>query len=276
MTRVPYPDELALLEEERDFLLRSLDDLDRQHLDGDLDDADYERLRDDYTARAAAVIRTIRDGVDARPEPTSASRARHVVVILGIAVFATAAAVLLMRSMGERLPGETASGNDQARPADLATLRQAVADRPQDAGAHLSYARALMREGRAADALKEFDAVARLDPADGESRAYGGWIVFLAGLPDDALPRLDDAVKAAPDYPDGWLFRGTVLLRAGRAADAVPDLERYLELAGDGPMSTDARQVLEEARRQAAGGSSTTTAQNPDGTSTTKIEGATP
>ena len=55
------PDALAALEEERDFLLRSLEDLEREHAAGDVDDSDFEELKDDYTARAAAVIRAIED-----------------------------------------------------------------------------------------------------------------------------------------------------------------------------------------------------------------------
>ena len=53
------PDALAALVEERDFLLRSLDDLEREHDAGDVDDHDYETLKDDYTARAARAIRAI-------------------------------------------------------------------------------------------------------------------------------------------------------------------------------------------------------------------------
>ena len=55
------PDELAALEEQRDFLLRSLADLDREHDAGDLEDDDYQTLKDDYTARAADVLRAIEE-----------------------------------------------------------------------------------------------------------------------------------------------------------------------------------------------------------------------
>ena len=47
------PDRLAELEEERRFLLRSLDDLAREHEFGDVTDEDYRTLQDGYTARAA-------------------------------------------------------------------------------------------------------------------------------------------------------------------------------------------------------------------------------
>ena len=56
------PDELARLEEERRFLLRSITDLEREYEAGDVDDDDYQTLMDGYTARAAAVMRTIDDG----------------------------------------------------------------------------------------------------------------------------------------------------------------------------------------------------------------------
>ncbi|MBA2386613.1 MAG: hypothetical protein H0V69_05910, partial [Acidimicrobiia bacterium] len=50
-------DALADLEEERRFLLRSLRDLDREFEAGDVERDDYDTLRDDYTVRAATVLR---------------------------------------------------------------------------------------------------------------------------------------------------------------------------------------------------------------------------
>ncbi|MGI8686678.1 MAG: tetratricopeptide repeat protein [Acidimicrobiales bacterium] len=47
------------LEEDRAYLLRSLADLEREHDAGDLDDADYLALKEDYTARAAQVLRAL-------------------------------------------------------------------------------------------------------------------------------------------------------------------------------------------------------------------------
>ncbi len=63
----------ASLEQERDFLLASLRDLEAEHEAGDIEDLDYEGLRDDYTARTAAVLRALdgpsgagRDGIRPR------------------------------------------------------------------------------------------------------------------------------------------------------------------------------------------------------------------
>ena len=60
--------DLAALEEERDFLLRSLRDLDAEHDAGDIDDVDYETLRDDYTVRTAVVLRAL-EQADSRCRP---------------------------------------------------------------------------------------------------------------------------------------------------------------------------------------------------------------
>ena len=49
------------LEAERDFLLRSLEDLDSELATGNIDPDTYRVLHDDYTARASAVIQSIAD-----------------------------------------------------------------------------------------------------------------------------------------------------------------------------------------------------------------------
>ncbi len=50
------------MEEERKFLLRSLVDLEREHDAGDVDDVDYQELKDGYTVRAAHTLRAIEAG----------------------------------------------------------------------------------------------------------------------------------------------------------------------------------------------------------------------
>ncbi len=82
------PDRLAALEEERSFLLRSLRDLDAEHVAGDVDEHDYTTLRDGYTKRAADVMREIDDG-RARL-PADARRTGHGACGIGAAVVAAA------------------------------------------------------------------------------------------------------------------------------------------------------------------------------------------
>ena len=263
------PDELADLESERDFLLRSIADLESECQAGNLDAERYQSLLDDYTARAAAVLRSIEEGVDAWPVPPPVPLRRKVWLGFGLLGFAAVAAVLLAGALGPRQPGQAATGNAQSAGSDRAAsdsqrrtaLQRQVATHPEDPAAHLAYARFLLDSGDVGDALQEFDTAAKLDPSNAQAHAYAGWIVFLAArgadpkaaasLNDGALRRLDAAVAAQPDYPAAHFFRGMVLLRGKNdAKGAVPEFERYLALAPSGPEAPQVQQLLDLARQQ--------------------------
>jgi len=62
------------LEQERQFLLRSLADLDAEFAAGDIEEDDYHSLTDDYTARTAAVLKAI-EAVEG-PRPASGAQAK--------------------------------------------------------------------------------------------------------------------------------------------------------------------------------------------------------
>jgi tetratricopeptide (TPR) repeat protein len=254
--------EQETLEDQREFLLRSLDDLEAERTAGNIDDASYERLRGDYIARAAAVVRALRDGVDARPEVAHPSGARRFVVVGGLVAFAVVAGLLLASALGARLPGQTATGNSSGAVSTRqrrADLERAVTDHPDDPAAELALARSLTGERDFVAALRHFDAASRLDPKDPESRAYGGWIVYLAGLTDQALPRINAAIAVDEQYPDAHFFKGIVLLRGKNdGAAAVPELQRYLALAPDSPQADQVRQLLAPALEKPAPSTPTT------------------
>ena len=235
------------LRTETEFLLRSLDDLDQERDAGELDDRQYRRLVDEYTARAAAALRVAEPDGSAPAVVGAAAKRRRGWVAAGVLAFVAVVALVLPSALGRREAGQTITGNTQSQPVALDRLATAARQRPEDPAARRAYARALLEAGESVDALKEFDAAARLDPSDAESRAYGGWIVFLAGLPDEALRRLDAAVAARPDYPDAHFFRGMVLLRGkDDPAGAAGELRRYLELTPAGaPLRADVERVLQ-------------------------------
>src|SRR5437763_6197414 len=106
-------DALADLEEQRRFLLQSLKDLDRERDAGDLDDDDYRTLRDDYTVRAASVLRAIEDGKTGLTEQRRGKRRSAkttAFVVAAVAAVALLAGALVAVSSGERVPGQTATG----------------------------------------------------------------------------------------------------------------------------------------------------------------------
>lgn len=240
---------VAELHEQRDFLLRSLEDLEAERDAGDLDDTDYQALRDSYTARAAAVLRAIEVAeapVAARAADTHATgsaprrrRARPVLTVIGVLALAGLAGTLMARSAGERLPGEAASGS--------LTSTGASSD--------LQRARLLIGEGKTLEAIKTFDKVLGEDPFQPEALAYRGWLLRLAGraggdrsLIDSGMAFIERAVAADPTYPDAHFFRGIILYQdRGDPAGAVAEFRAFL--ANDPPQAMVP--VVEDSLRRA-------------------------
>lgn len=240
------------LRDERDFLLRSIEDLEDQRAAGEIDEAAYEQLLEDYTARAAAALRSLASAEnEPRAEPPTTGPRRRWPVAVVLAAVVVVALVLLPRALRDRQPGETVTGNAQsaATSVPLEDLERRAAERAEDPGAQLALARALLEVRDLVGALKAYDRAAALDPSNPEPHAYGGWIVLLAGLTDEALPRLDRAIAADAAYPDARFFRAMALRRADRAAEAVDELESYLRLVGDvDPMRPQVEALLVELR----------------------------
>jgi tetratricopeptide (TPR) repeat protein len=230
------PDLLVALEEERDFLLRSLDDLDREHDAGDVGDADYQALRDDYTARAAAVIRRI----EARNEAVAATRPhrpRRRAIVVGVAVvlLGVMAGVLVAQASGRRAPGEGITGDIRQTSRDLLLTAQ------QDIG----QANAALRSGDSEEAVASFraaldayDRVLDLSPTNTEALTYKGWLLHqlallasdpsagsAAELEREARSLLDQAIEVDPSYPDSRVFRAILARNAGDDARARADLD---------------------------------------------------
>ena len=219
------------LHEERDFLLNSLRDLEAERNAGDITEADYTALRDDYTARAAEVLRLLRNGSQAPPAIAQKSWRKRVIGAAVVVVIAGLAAWAVASTAGERLPGQSVSGNITPT-----------------ADPRLAKARDLIGQQKILDAVKLYDQILKDDPKQPEALTYRGWLVRLAGLPDDGLKYLDRAVAADPNYPDARVFRGIIELRdKNQPAAAVID---FCALAAQNPsqdIMSMVQQPLDEA-----------------------------
>ena len=247
-------------EEERDFLLRSLDDLESERAAGNIDDETYQRLHDDYTARAAITVRAMQEGKETGAAPGDlppTSRRHRLLVIGGIVVFAVIAATTMAFALGARLPGDTITGRQrggaQTSAKDrLAALEAVAAKHPSNAEARLSVARFELGQRDLGGALKDFQTAASLAPTNAEPFAYSGWIIRLQGYPDQALQVLDKAIEVDPSYPDAHFFRGFVLLRDRKDPKAaIPEFQQYLVAAPDSALADQVRSLLAEAVKAA-------------------------
>ena len=254
-------EERERLEAERDFLLRSLDDLENERAAGGIDEESFAALHDDYTARAAAAIRALRDGIDTRPAAPTVPWTRRVVAVGGIVVLAAGSGVALASAIGSRGPGETSSGNS-AQDASPSTgdarrqLENAVAADPTDISNRLLLARFLEEDNELAAALEQYDEVLRLEPANVQALAQSGRVLYLAAvaapeqarnLVDEARSRLDRAIELDPEFADARFFRAIILANEFQDfAGAQADLQQYLVLAPDGVFADQARTLLAE------------------------------
>lgn len=205
----------AELEAQRDFLLRSLDDLERERAAGDIDELDYTGLRDDYTARAATVLRALGegggegagdadDGEGSGPSPLT----RRILTAAAVVAFAALAGILVAQVAGRRDAGDSLTGD----------IRATAAQKLNEAGQKAS-------DGDYAGAVSLYDEVLADQPTHAEALTYSGWVLTLDGDREQGLSRLLEAATEHPDYPDAHAFLAIVFLRAGLEEEAARELE---------------------------------------------------
>ncbi|GAC1320170.1 MAG: hypothetical protein NVSMB12_19770 [Acidimicrobiales bacterium] len=263
MTVLPGGSDLEVLgdgelEAERDFLLGSLDDLEAERVAGDIDDHDYHSLRDSYTARAAAVLRVIDTrrvtlaGAPTGPPRASrpvrsggAARRGTALIVVGALGFAAVAGLLVMRTAGQRLPGDNVSGSTPTSP--VAKL--------------LAQAQAQVQSDHLLDAVQTYEKVISIDPRNAEALAYKGWLLRLAGhqgndaqVVDRGLESIRAAEAVAPAYPDAHFFAGETLLRdKADPKGAIGEFEQFLADHPPPDYAPLVQRELESARAQLAG-----------------------
>ena len=275
-------DELAALEEQRSFLLRSLDDLDREHDAGDLDDDDYATLRTDYTARAAAVLHAIdeRRSIIDEAQPTQRG-VRRVLLVAAVVVVAIVAGLVVTSTSGGR--STTGSGGGQDLKASKAT--QSCVDAMTKTFAPAANGKANADLGSEAIAtITCFSDRIKMEPTDAVAYTYRGWTLALlarqlsgaasaadvAQFVQRARSDLAEARKLAPRYPDALAFSAINALWSQDLATAKRDLAEIdaLQLPADAPILTYVDGMLRPALKAAETMSSSTTTPS-DGVPTT-------
>ena len=232
------PDRLVALEEQRDFLLRSIEDLDSEREAGDLSDEDYEALRDDYTARAAAVLRSIdeqRAGMKEAARPRSLGRT--LAIAAAVCGFALIAGFVAAGAMGARKAGESASGG--------VSVRQTPSQRANECIPKI--------QSDPPGALQCFEDILKEDDSNPVALTWEAWLLSLTSQqtndPVEALRlgslaavRVNTAVESDPNYSYARAFRAIIAYRNGRFEEAKDYLADFRE---NNP-SAEAQQVIEQ------------------------------
>ena len=242
-------DRFAELEDERRFLLRSLDDLDREHDAGDVDEADYTALRDGYTARAATVIREIDAGQASLERRTPVRWGRVAGITAVVLALGIGSGWLVAHYSGQNVPDPGAQPVDKVEQL-LAAARQL---------------------GPGLDKLKAYDAVLAEDPRNVEALTYRGWTlrIVAASLPTAqdqaqglklALAALKQAAALDPTYPDAQCFMAVTTFRdLGDAAGAKAYLQKCQAANPPGEVLALVQQLSADIGAALAGGGTPTT-----------------
>jgi tetratricopeptide (TPR) repeat protein len=228
------------LETERQFLLRSLDDLEVEHAAGDLSDDDLVTMRADYQARLADVQRRIEGDAQQQARDaeaaarTARSQARTWAFGLVAAVFAVGCGFLVAGSLGERKAGETITGDVPQDP--IAVKTSELMQRAQE-----------LSSTDPVRSIEAYDQVVKLNPDVVSAWAYGGWQLrlFAIGAQDPAARaellqgakrRIDEAIKRDPTYADAYAFRAVMAARDFEDEDAARAALKTLETLDRNPL----------------------------------------
>jgi tetratricopeptide (TPR) repeat protein len=236
-------DERWRLQDEREFLERSLRDARLELEAGDLSEADFAILsaRDharlaevrssiDELDRAAAIAKaTARSaGKAEQPAATAAEdevprSRRRWLLVLGAAAIAAGVVVLVIHLTTERQPGQPSSGNVALNPT-------------QSEQQQLVQAATQVQQGDVVDALRLYRQILATDPSQPEALAESGWLEWESGrqakdADTTAKGRalVQRAVDTAPSFYAGHLFLGTILLEEdNNPAGAVAQYQQFL------------------------------------------------
>ncbi|MGE4567310.1 MAG: cytochrome c-type biogenesis protein CcmH [Acidimicrobiales bacterium] len=154
-------------------------------------------------AAVTGLVLALRRWSGASTGRASAKKSSRPMVLLGIAVLAVGAGLLVAQTSGSRGAGETGSG--EIRSSTRTLLAQAGVAAPQEA-------------------ITLYTEVLKLQPSNVEALTYRAWALWRSG--GQLLARVDisDAVTMDPAYPDARVFRASMLFADEEAAAESHDL----------------------------------------------------
>jgi hypothetical protein len=269
------------LEEERDFLLRSLQDLEAEHGAGDIDDLDYQALKEDYTTRAATVLRALAAPSDPADPVDEEESLAEVAAEPGDSGISDA-------SRGD--PGEAADMPvaTSTRAAGLPRRRKPVliavsavivlggigwavvaSSSHREAGEEITgqgvgvsqETKLLLQAQQAADRgdpvteLRDARAILATDPTQPQALTMEGWLLAQTQQPKllaQGIGLLALAEQVDPSFAEPHAYRGIAFLSEGDNRDAIPELKWYLAHKPDPKLAPKIRAALAKAQAAVA------------------------
>lgn len=241
------------LNDQREFLLRSIDDAEREYDAGDLAKADFDVLivRDrtrlaEVDAELAALGPERSEGAIPIAEPEVApvrrrySNWRRAGIVVSCLFIVTGAVILVDHALNPAAPGQPSSGSTPESKAELIV-------------AQLAEAAILNNDGEGKPALELYQKVLSEDPGDPVALAASGWLEWNYGVAARSAAVMQTgrsaeqkATRVAPTYYAGHLFLGLIIFNQDHNATGA--IDQFTKFLGDSPppaeLSTYAAQVV--------------------------------
>ena len=213
---------LGRLRDERDNLLRSLEDLETERRAGDVEPLDYASLRQSYIARTSLLLHEItvleqqselitdrRSLLSRIRRSLGRRRSRRLLVAFALLWAVAGVTLAALHFAGVRLPGQSATGT--------VSLSEALVVQQQ-----LAQASELAGTGQIAEAITLYSRVLATVPHQHEALTYQGWLIRLSGISAGqrlVVARGDQelalAASVAPGYPDARGLNAIALAEDG-------------------------------------------------------------
>jgi tetratricopeptide (TPR) repeat protein len=239
------------LVQQRSLLSASLDDAEREHLAGELDEEAFSLIAERDRTRLEAVDAELAQlGDEPATEPTSATQApptsppgwlrrNRLVVGLAVVVVALAAVVAVLAS------DRSTPTSSSAQAAQIATM--------------LDTADAQVAQGKIAEAIATYDGVLAIEPNQAHALAEAGWLTFEAGNAADSTSLLErgesqvrSAIVADPTLAAARLYLGVILLTAHKdPSAALSEFKAFLALKPSTALVDSAQPYIDKAASEA-------------------------
>ncbi|MGH9100276.1 MAG: tetratricopeptide repeat protein [Acidimicrobiales bacterium] len=222
------------LADERDFLVRSLADAEKEHAAGDLSDDDFALLKARDTERLSDVDAALSRAETTREAapvtvPERADRGRKVrwrrrwwLAAGGAALVVAAAAILIVESTAPRLPGQDATGSTDLNAA-------------QQVEQQLAQAQVLASHGEKVQALALYGDVLAADPRDPTALCEWGWLDWQAAekareatVAAEGASAIEEAARIDPGLFAAQYYLGSILVEEGDPGKAVTHFAKFL------------------------------------------------
>tara|TARA_Y100001970_G_scaffold135016_2_gene166219 strand:- start:16754 stop:17887 length:1134 start_codon:yes stop_codon:yes gene_type:complete len=199
-------------ENEKYFLLKSLDDLDRELAKGDITEKDYAQLTRNYKRR---LIKLTKQETSSRNEPKLQNAKKTWLTVIFLVVLALISGIAIANSSGERTGSETITGS----------IRKSTVTKLQDAQQLLSDSE------KWGEAISIYDEVLEDQPSNVEALTYRAWLRYRRGEGSDPLIKAWREVRILnPEFADAIVFLTIALSDESRFPEALIELQELQQL----------------------------------------------